>query len=85
MLPCKKTRAYLEMEAECKLASQEKNPENEVHVVNSKILKKNPSNHDTKKVLLNCQWNSLKSKGRIFRHEPNIRCFIGHTTTQQPM
>jgi hypothetical protein len=42
------------MEVECKLASQEKNPEKEVHVINSKILKKNPSNNDTKKVLLDC-------------------------------
>jgi hypothetical protein len=54
MLPCKKTRAYLEMEVECKLASQEKNPKKEVHVVNSQIPKKNPSNHDTKKVLPDC-------------------------------
>jgi hypothetical protein len=61
MLPCKKTRAYLEMEAKCKLASQEKNPEKEVLVVNSKIPKKNPSNHDTKKVLPNYQWNSLSN------------------------
>jgi len=61
MLPCKKTRAYLEMEAECKLVSLEKNLEKEVHVVNSKISKKNPSNHDTKKVLPDCQWNSLSN------------------------
>jgi hypothetical protein len=54
MLPCKKTRAYVEMEAECKLASQKKkNPKKEVHVINSKIPKNNPSNHDTKKVLPN--------------------------------
>ncbi len=65
MLPCKKTKAYLEMEAECKLASLEKNPGKEIPVVNSKIPK--------------------RSKGRIFRHEPKIRCFIGHTITQQPM
>jgi hypothetical protein len=43
------------MEFECKLASQEKNPEKVVPIVNSKISKKNPSNHDTKKVLPNCQ------------------------------
>ncbi len=61
MLPCKKTRAYVEMEAEWKLASQEKNPKKEVHVINSKILKKNPSNHDTKKVLPNYKWNSLSN------------------------
>jgi hypothetical protein len=54
MLPCKRTRAYLEMEVECKLASHEKNPEKEVHLVNSKIPKKHPSNRDTKKVLLDC-------------------------------
>jgi hypothetical protein len=54
MLPCKKTRAYLEMEAKCKLASHEKNPKKDVFVVNSKISKKNPSNHDTKKVLHDC-------------------------------
>jgi hypothetical protein len=40
--------------SEYKLASQDKNPKKEVHVVNSKILKKNPSNNDTKKVLLDC-------------------------------
>ncbi len=59
MLPCKKIRAYLEMEAKCKLASQEKNLEKEVPVVNSKIPKKNHSIHDTKKVLLDYKWNSL--------------------------
>ncbi len=37
MLPCKKTKAYLEMEVECKLASYKKNLEKEVPVVNSKI------------------------------------------------
>ncbi len=63
MLPCKKSRAYLEMEAKCKLASQEKNPEKEVPIVNSKISKKNPSNHDTKKVLLDCKWNSFSNPG----------------------
>jgi hypothetical protein len=42
MLPCKKTKAYLEMEVECKLASQEQNSKKEVLVVNSKISKKEP-------------------------------------------
>jgi hypothetical protein len=41
MLPCKKSKAYLEMEIECKLASQEKNPKKEIHVINSKNLKNN--------------------------------------------
>jgi len=55
MLPCKKTKAYLKMEAKCKLANHEKNPKKDVLVVNSKISKKNPSNHDTvKKVLHDC-------------------------------
>ncbi len=30
-------------------------------MVNSKISKKNPSNHDTKKVLPDCKWNSLSN------------------------
>jgi hypothetical protein len=84
MLPFKKTRVYIEMEVECKLASQEKNPKKEVPVINSKIPKKNPSNHDTKKVLMIVKF-TIKSKGRIFRHEPKIICFIGHITTQPPM
>jgi hypothetical protein len=61
MLPSKKTKVYLEMDIECKLASQEKNPKNEVLVVNSKNPKNNPSNHDTKKVLPDCKWNSLSN------------------------
>ncbi len=61
MLPCKKTKGYLKMEVECKLASQEKNLEKEVLVINSKIPKNNPSNHDTKKVLPNYKWNSMSN------------------------
>jgi hypothetical protein len=49
------------MEAECKLANWEKNPKKDVLVINSKISKNNPSNHDTKKVLHDCQWNSLSN------------------------
>jgi hypothetical protein len=49
MLPCRKTKAYLEMEVKYKLASHKKNPKKDVLVINSKISKKNPSNHDTKR------------------------------------
>jgi hypothetical protein len=42
------------MEAECNLQARRKIQKKEVHVVNSKTPKKNPSNHDTKKVLLDC-------------------------------
>jgi hypothetical protein len=61
MFPCKETEPYLEMEPKCKLASWEKIPKKELHVVNSKIPKKNPSHHDTQNVLLDCKWNSLSN------------------------
>jgi hypothetical protein len=40
MFSCKETEPYLEMEHECKLASWEKIPKKELHVVNLKTLKK---------------------------------------------
>lgn len=40
MFPCKEIEPYLEMEHECKPTSWENIPKKELHVVNSKILKR---------------------------------------------
>jgi hypothetical protein len=69
MLQCKKIRAYLEMEAECKLASQEKNPEKEVPVINSERTKR-PLPIMIPKGTTDHKWNPLSC---IYREQISLR------------